>query len=146
MRTSLFIIALIILSKVSFAQQVKKNIDYQYFRDDKKYYAYELYKDFNALKTDQLLLNFTSNSSFKKIEKIYVKTEKSEVKIRFKQRAETLTSDNPELKFYPVTFSINDLKEKNIGCDAQIFFKLDNGELLILPFSMCMIEDQLSKN
>lgn len=146
MKTSLFISILLIFCKVSFAQQVKKNIDYQYFRDDKTYYAYELYQDVNNIKTDQLQLNFTSNSLYKKIEKIYIKTEKSEVKIRFKQRMETLTSDNPELKFYPVNFRLNDLKGKNIGCEAQIFFKLDTGELLVLPFSMCLIEEQLSKN
>lgn len=136
MKISLLIGFFIALSNLCLAQQSKQNIDYQYYRDANTYYAFELFKNTSAA-DDNLMLNFVSNSNYKKIEKIYLKQGTVEFKLKFKVRVDTVNSDNPELKFYPISFILKDLDEKNICCDAQIVFKLDNSSVLTLPFSIC---------
>lgn len=145
MKKSLLFIILLSLSKLLLAQNVKQQIDYQYFRDDKSYYAFELYKELNAESTDLIKLNFSSNSIFKKVDKIYITSNLTDIKIKFRQREEKIDSDNPEMKFYPLVLSLKELKSKDISCDAVITFKLDNGYSLSLPFSMCNISEQLAR-
>jgi|GEM_PF-756186 len=146
MKQSLFLFLFIAFSKISYSQNLKQSIDYQYYRDDKSYYAFELFKDVKNVFGDQLMLNFTSNSDFKKIDKIYVKAGELEVKLKFKWRAETVVSDNPEQKFYPISFDSKDLEDKKMACDALIIFKLDNGFSYSLPFNTCGIKEWIAKN
>ncbi|TCD00627.1 hypothetical protein EZ449_20495 [Pedobacter frigidisoli] len=146
MKTALFLFAFMAFGKMGYCQQVKQSIDYQYFRDDKSYYAFELFKNSNNGMDDQLMINFTSNSSFKKIEKIYVKAGEVELRLKFKVREETVKSDNPEQKFYPIVFNGKDLENKKLPCNAQIIFKLDNGTSYSLPFSTCNVIEFIAKN
>jgi len=145
MKTALFLFAFITLGKIVYSQQTKQSIDYQYFRDEKSYYAFELFK--NAGQTsDQLMINFTANTSFKKIEKVYLKAGDTELKLKFRHREETLKSDNPDQKFYPIVFYSKDLEDKKLACNAQIVFKLDNGSTYILPFNTCDVIEFIAKN
>lgn len=146
MKTSLFLFLLIAFGKVTYSQQIKQSIDYQYFRDDKSYFAFELFKDGSNGMEDQLNINFTSSSTFTKIDKIYIKAGVVELKLKFKIRDEKVKSDNPELKSYPIMFNSKDLDSKQLGCNAQIIFKLDNGALFTLPFTACNIKQFLAKN
>ncbi|MGM9475962.1 hypothetical protein ACS5PU_06010 [Pedobacter sp. GSP4] len=138
MKTFVTLFALVVLANLAYGQ--KKNIDYQFFRDTKQYYAFELFKNADSEKTGELMLNFTTNDSFTKIEKILIKAGAVEVKLKFKQRAEAVKSDNPEQKFYPVIFSEKEITDKNLGCEAQIVFKLDNGLSYTLPFNACLLK------
>ncbi|WP_316829424.1 hypothetical protein [Pedobacter aquatilis] len=144
MKTSLFIGLLILLTKLSFGQQVKQNIDYQYYRDDKSYYAFELFRN---IADDKAIvnLNFTTNTAFKKIDKIYITNGVKEVKLKFKTRSDVVESDNPELKFHAISLNIKDLANKEIDCEAKIVFKLDNGLIYTLPFSRCNLDEQLTQ-
>lgn len=144
MKTSLITFLFIALSKICFAQQ-KQSLDYQYYRDDKKYYAFELYRN-TSLLDDKLMLNFVSNGNYKKIERIYLKEGATETKLKFKTREEIIKSDDPEQKFYPIIFSSKDLENKKTACELQIVFKLDDGSILTLPFSICTIFEQLDKS
>ncbi|WP_316760475.1 hypothetical protein [Pedobacter aquatilis] len=144
MKTSLIIFFFIVLSKMCFAQQ-KQSLDYQYYRDDNKYYAFELYKNASLL-DDKLMLDFVSNGNYKKIDRIYLKEGGIETKLKFKSREEIIKSDNPEQKFYPIMISSKDLESKKTACEIQIVFKLDNGSILTLPFNICAIFEQLDKS
>ncbi|RZK19049.1 MAG: hypothetical protein EOO86_08555 [Pedobacter sp.] len=146
MKTALLFFALATLGKISYSQQTKQSIDYQYFRDDKSYYAFEVFKDNANGMDDHLMINFTANTSYKKIEKIYLKSGETELKLKFKLREESIKSDNPEQKFYPIIFDAKDLSGKNFPCDAQIIFKLDNGMSYTLPFSTCSVIEFIAKN
>ncbi|MFC3563477.1 hypothetical protein [Pedobacter jamesrossensis] len=145
MKTSIIIFFFVALSTLCSAQKPKQSLDYQYYRTDKSYYAFELYKD-SSSEDDKLMLNFVSNETYKKIDNIYFREGKTEIKVKFKAREEVVSSDNPELKFYPIIFSSKELENKKIGCNAHIVFKLDNGSILTLPFSICTITEQLQKN
>ena len=145
MKIALFLFAFVAFGKIAYSQQTKQSIDYQYFRDEKSYYAFELFKN-AVMGDDQLMINFTANIPFKKIEKIYVTAGENEVKLKFKIREEVIKSDNPEQKFYPIVFSSKDLEDKKISCEAQIIFKLDNGQLYKLPFSTCNVIEFLANN
>ncbi len=136
MKTILYIFLLTLYATIANAQQSKTRIDYQYYRDDKSYYAYDLFT-YPASAGNQLMLNFTTNSDFKKIEKIYIIAADVEIKLKFKQRDEIIKSDNPEQKFYPVAFELKDLLNKKLDCKARIVFKLDNGISYSLPFNGC---------
>ena len=137
MKTSLLLLFFVILTKLSYSQQVKEIIDYQYFRDDESYYAFELFKSPSS-KNDALMLNFTLNSACKKIDKIYIQAGAKQVKLRFKIREDVVSSDNPDQRFYPIIFSSKDLEEKEVGCEAIIIFKMDNGLTYTLPFNKCI--------
>ncbi|MCZ4222773.1 hypothetical protein [Pedobacter rhodius] len=145
MKTSILLFFFLVLTKLSFGQQLKQNIDYQYYRDDKNYYAFELFKN-QSSNDDNLMLNFTSNVEFKKIDKIYIQAGTEEVKVKFKVRAEVVSSDNPAFRFYPVVFSLKDLTHKEIDCEAKINFKMDNGMIYTLPFNICNLKLQLAQN
>lgn len=146
MKTALLLFAFIAIGKMAYCQQAKQSIDYQYFRDDKNYYAFELFKNSNNGMDDQLMINFTSNSNFKKVEKIYLRAGGVELKLKFKLREETVKSDNPEQKFYPIVFDGRDLADEKLPCNAQIIFKLDNGTTYSLPFSTCSVIEFIAKN
>lgn len=146
MKTSLFIFLFLALSKLSYGQQLKQSIDYQYYRDAKNYYAFELFKEAKNLEDNMLMLNFTSNVNFNKIDKIFIKSGEVELKLKFKAREEIVRSDNPEQKFYPISFNRKDLIDKNIPCEATIIFKMDNGIQYILPFNACNIRELIAKN
>lgn len=146
MKTTLLFFALIAFGTIAYSQQTKQSIDYQYFRDDKSYYAFELFKDNSSGMDSHLMINFTANSSFKKIDKVYLKAGEAELKLKFKLREETVKSDNPEQKFYPIIFEARDLADKNFPCDAKIVFKLDNGTTYTLPFSTCSVIEFIAKN
>jgi len=132
-------------TKLSFGQQLKKSIDYEYFRDEKSYYAFELFKD-SSSRDDLMLLNFTSNVAFKKVDKIYIQKGAKEIKLKFKTREDIVSSDNPELKFYPIVFNARDLNIKEIGCEAKIIFKTDNGFTYTLPLILCPVIEETAKN
>lgn len=127
----------LVIANVAYSQ--KKNIDYQYFRAGKTYYAFSLFSD-AAKAPGELMLDFTTKSKFNKIEKISVKAGAVEVKLKFKVRTDSIQSDNPEQKSYPVVFNAKDITEKELGCEGQITFKLDNGETYTLPFNACLIK------
>lgn len=146
MKITLLIFALITFGKISYSQQTKQSIDYQYFRDDKNYYAFEVFKDNGKGINDYLMMNFTTNTNYKKIEKIYLKAGETELKLKFKLREEAVKSDNPEQKFYPIIFDAKDLIVKNFPCDAQIIFKLDNGMSYTLAFNTCIVIASIGKN
>lgn len=146
MKTSLLIFILLALGKLSHSQQLRQSIDYQYYRDDKSYYAFELFKDVKNMEDNQLMLNFISNVSFDKIDKIYIKSGNVELKLRFKKRDEIIHSDNPEQKFYPISFNIKDLTDKKIPCEATITFKMEGGFQYTLPFNACSIKEFIAKN
>lgn len=118
----------------------KKNIDYQYFREGKTYYAFSLFSDATKAQADELLLDFTTKARFGKIEKVLIKAGGIEVKLKFKPRADSIQSDNAEQKFYPIVFNAKDIVDKHLDCDGQITFKLDNGESYTLPFNACLIK------
>ena len=136
MKNTLYILLLILSGTCANAQQSKTSIDYQYYRDDKSYYAYDLFS-YSAIPDHQLMLNFTTNTAFKKIEKIYIIAADVEIKLKFTQRDEVIKSDNPEQKFYPVAFELKELLDKKLDCEARIVFKLDNGISYSLPFNAC---------
>lgn len=138
MKTLIGLLLCFVLSNVAYAQ--KKNIDYQYYREGKVYYAFSLFKVADNGNTDELQLDFTTKAKFNKVEKISVKAGAIELKLKFKIREETVKSDNPEQKFYPIVFNSKDITDKNLGCEAQITFKLDNGESYTLPFNACLIK------
>lgn len=146
MKTSLLIFILLALGKLSHSQQLRQSIDYQYYRDDKSYYAFELFKDVKNTEDNQLMLNFISNVSFDKIDKIYIKSGNVELKLRFKKRDEIIRSDNPEQKFFPISFNIKDLTDKKIPCEATITFKMEGGFQYKLPFNACSIKEFIAKN
>lgn len=136
MKNILFVLFLILSGTIANAQQSKTSIDYQYYRDDKSYYAYDLFC-YPASPGNQLMLNFTTNTASNKIEKIYITAADVEIKLKFRQRDEVIKSDNPEQKFYPIAFELKDLLDKKLDCRARIVFKLDNGITYSLPFNAC---------
>lgn len=146
MKTFLFAFIFIALGKVSYCQQLKQSIDYQYYRDDKSYYAFELFKEVKNTEDNQLLLNFTSNAHHNKIDKIYIKSGDVELRLKFKVRTETIHSDNPEQKFYPISFNKNELVDKKIQCEATIIFKMEGGIQYALPFNTCNLKELMAKN
>lgn len=146
MKSSLFILLFIALSKITYAQNVKQSIDYQFHREGKTYYAFELFKDPKDLNNDQLMLNFTSSANFNKVDKILVKSAGTEFKLKYKVRDEQVKSDNPEQKFFPIVIDYKSLAEKKLECDAEIIFKMDDGTLLALPFNTCSIKQLLAKS
>ncbi|WP_316803487.1 hypothetical protein [Pedobacter nototheniae] len=146
MKPYLLLLLFIVSGKITFAQNVKQSIDYQFNREGKNYYAFELFKNNKDSNNDYLMLNFTSNSSFKKIDKILIKTTDSEFKLKFKVREEQVKSDNPGQKFYPIVIDYKSLSVQKLNCDAQIIFKLDDGSSLALPFNICSIKQILSRN
>lgn len=145
MKTAIFLFLFVSLTKISFGQQLKQSIDYQYYRDDKNYYAFELFKN-QSSNNNELMLNFISNSAFKKIDKIYIRTGAKEIKVKFKIRDEAVSSDNPEFKFYPIVFNSAALLIKEVECEARISFKMDNGLVYTLPFNICAVNEQLAQN
>jgi len=136
MKTFICLLFYFVLANTAYSQ--KKNIDYQYFREGKTYYAFSLFSD--AKFPGELLLDFTTKSKFNKIEKITVTAGGVEVKLKFKLRTDSIQSDNAEQGFYPVVFNAKDIAEKQPGCEGQINFKLDNGESYTLPFNACLIK------
>ena len=122
-----------------------KNIDYQYYRDDKTYYAYEIYKSLSS-KDNLLYLNFSINKPFKKVEKVYLQQGSKEYKVKIKVNDKTASSDNPEIKFYSLIINPADCLNENISCNTTIVFKLDNDEIFLLPFNKCLIAESLAKN
>ena len=145
MKNAFLIIAFIFCHKFLFAQQ-NKSIDYQYSREEGKYFAFELLIDDNFKTNKKLLINFATNSAFEKLGKITLLSGKEELKLKFKPREESIKSDNPELKFYPVTVDWNVLKQSQLGCEAQIIFKSDKGDAYALPFNLCKISELLDKD
>lgn len=136
MKTFICLLFCFVLANAAYSQ--KKNIDYQYFREGKTYYAFSLFSD--AKVPGELLLDFTTKSKFSKIDKITVISGGVKVKLKFKLRADSIQSDNAEQRFYPVVFNAKDIAEKQLGCEGQINFKLDNGESYTLPFNACLIK------
>ncbi|KLT64227.1 hypothetical protein [Pedobacter sp. BMA] len=136
MKHILYTLLLILSGTIANAQQRKISIDYQYFRDVKNYYAYDLFR-YSGSPDNQVMLNFTTNAAFKKIEKIYIVAGDVEIKLKFRQRDEVVKSDNPEQKFYPVAFDIDNLLENKLDCQSRIVFKLDNNISYTLPFNGC---------
>lgn len=137
MKRILTFLTFVCLSGLAFSQQTKTSIDYQYFRDEKSYFAYELFTQDQNPQNRFLMLNFTSNINYNKIERISIVSANDEVKLKFKLREETVKSDNPEQKFYPISLDVKDLADKKIPCEAKIIFKLDNGLSYTLPFDSC---------
>ncbi|MCZ4243754.1 hypothetical protein [Pedobacter punctiformis] len=146
MKTSLFILVFLAFGKITYGQQLKQSIDYQFHREGKNYYAFELFKDAKDLNNNQLMLNFISSANFKKVDKILIKAGEVEVKLKFKLREEKVNSDNPEQRFYPIVFDLKSLTDKKMECNAQIIFKLDDGSSLTLPFTTCSIKELVVKN
>ncbi|QIL42095.1 hypothetical protein G7074_24205 [Pedobacter sp. HDW13] len=137
MKTFICFLFCFALANTAYCQ--KKQLDYQYFREGKTYYAFSLFSDTtNAPRA--LLLDFTTKSKFNKIEKISVTAGSIEVKLKFKVRTDSIQSDNTEQRSYSVVFNAKDIAEKQLGCDGQITFKLDNGESYTLPFNACLIK------
>lgn len=144
MKTILLFCSLMMFGTLAKAQQSKQNIDYQYFRDTKSYYAYELFKDLRNGDKNELRLNFSANESFSKIDKIYLKDEGNEIKLSFKPRQDIIKTDNPDQKHYPIVFDSKILESKKLSCEAEIVFVLDNGSNYSLPFSLCVIRTALA--
>lgn len=145
MKSSLLLFVCLIITKFLYSQQIKQKIDYQYFRDAKEYYAFESYIDLNDADKDKIYLNFSSNIIFNQIEKIFIKVGEIETKLKFKTRNDTVKSDNAEIKFYPIMFSVENLNLK-LDCDATILFKLNNGLILSLPFNTCNYNKTITKH
>lgn len=145
MKLSLLIISCVLLTKFSLAQSTLKKIDYEYYRDEKSYYAYEIYG--NQTSTENFLyLNFPINKPFKKVEKIYLLQGNKEHKLKIKVNDKTASSDNPEIKFYSLKVNPSDFFNNDINCNTTIVFKLDDGKLYSLPFNKCLINESLAKN
>lgn len=145
MKTTIILLFCLISAKFSMAQQARQTIDYEYFRDDKQHYAFELFKNTSS-KDDVLMLNFASNGTLSKIDKIHILKGAEEIKLKFKMRQDVVSSDNPELKFYPIMFSKKELEEKVLGCEAKVRFKMDNGIIYTLPLVLCNTTESGLKN
>lgn len=130
----------------AYSQQTKRTIDYQYFRNENSYYAYELFKNTDAAQNNQLMINFSVNVNYKKVDKIYIKSKDIESKLKFKEREETVITDNPEQKFFPIVFNGDDLVAMKLPCETQIIFKPDNGLKYTLPLNYCNIIEFMKKN
>ncbi|MCX2574326.1 hypothetical protein [Pedobacter sandarakinus] len=139
-----FIIFVLMLIAEFAHSQTKQQLDYQYFRDDKVYYAYELFRNTTGTNR-QLMLDFTVNVAFKKIQKVYLISNKSEIKVAFEIRNEVLKSDNPSQHSFPMAMD-KDFDISIVPCDAKIVFVLDNKESYPLPFSACAVTDLLIKS
>jgi len=139
-------VVFILTSGWAYSQQTKRTIDYQYFRNENSYYAYELFKNNDAEKNNQLMINFSVNVNYKKVDKIYIKSKDIEFKLKFKERGETVKTDNPEQKFFPIIFNGDDLVAMKLPCETQIIFKLDNGLQYTLPLNNCNIIEFMKKN
>ncbi|WP_231459609.1 MULTISPECIES: hypothetical protein [unclassified Pedobacter] len=144
MKSTILLLFLVVATKISFAQNAKKNIDYQYHRDGKIYYAYEIYKNPASAETI-FYLNFSASKTFNKIEKIYLKEGKVTEKLKFKMNDITIKNDNKELKFYAIILNSSDINKENISCNPKIIFKLDDESVYELPFQKCVIVEQLAK-
>jgi len=137
MKTFICLLFCFVLVNTAYSQ--KKNIDYQYFREGNTYYAFSLFSDATKAPGD-LMLDFITKSKLNKIEKISVIAGGVEVKLKFSVRDDSVQSDNPEQKFYPVIFSASDISTKKLSCDGQIIFKLNTGASYTLPFNACLIK------
>ncbi|WP_316796284.1 hypothetical protein [Pedobacter agri] len=146
MKNTILLFTIILIGQLAYSQQNKQSIDYQYFRDNTNYYAFELFTIDNKVVNNQLMINFTANVNFKKIDKVYLKSGETELKLKFKVREEVVKSDNPEQKFYPIIFDAKDLIDRKIPCEAEIVFKLDTGLSYILPFNTCNAIKYIAKN
>lgn len=146
MKTILLFCTLIVIGTCAKAQQSKQNLDYQYFRDTKNFYAFELFKDLRNGDKSELKLNFSANESFSKIDKIYLKDEVNEIKLSFKPREEVIKTDNPNQKYYPIVFDSRILENKKLSCEAKMVFVLDNGSKYSLPFNVCAIKTALAQH
>ena len=144
MKKYYFLFAFLLIGKFSFSQQTKKIIDYQYQRDGKSYFAFEIYKNLSDTNSDKLNLNFSSNSQYSKVEKVVVKIGDDETKLSFKFNDQQNISDNKEIKNYLITIDKKDLF-KITACNATIIFKLDNGLIFSLPFSPCAYKSVLAQ-
>ncbi|WP_421943682.1 hypothetical protein [Pedobacter sp.] len=145
MKSSILIFFCLFLAKLCSSQSVVKNIDYQYYRDDKTYYAFEIYR--NPTSTESLLyLNFSTNKAFKKVEKVYLLQGSKEHKLKIKVNDKTASSDNPEVKFYSLIINPSDFISEDTSCNTTIVFKLDDGATFSLPFNKCLITESLAKN
>ncbi|WP_231424399.1 hypothetical protein [Pedobacter sp. Leaf250] len=146
MKNTILLFTIILIGQLAYSQQNKQSIDYQYFRDNTNYYAFELFTIDNKAVNNQLMINFTANVNFKKIDKVYLKSGETELKLKFKVREEVVKSDNPEQKFYPIIFDAKDLIDRKIPCEAEIVFKLNTGLSYILPFNTCNAIKYIAKN
>jgi len=145
MKSLLLIFFCLFLAKLCSAQSAVKNIDYQYYRDDKTYYAYEIYR--NPTSTENLLyLNFSINKAFKKVEKVYLMQGNKEYRLKITANDKTASSDNPEIRFYSLIINSSEFLNANINCNTSIVFKLDASEIFSLPFNKCLITESLAKN
>lgn len=144
MKKYFFLLAFICVAKVSFSQQNKKNIDYQYLRAGSSYVAFKIFKDLKDNNPDKFNLNFTANAQYHKVEKILIKVGDQEKKLNFEVNDQHIISDNSDLTNYPVTIYIKDLA-KIVDCTATITFKLDNGSSYSLPFFPCKYNAELAK-
>jgi len=146
MKKLFLIFASILFTHTAFCQITKQSIDYQYFRDTKDYYSFELFKIISQSNASVMLLNFSSNANYDKIEKIYIKSGDRDYRLPFKHSEEIAKSDNPKLKNYAVSFNASEFMDKRTLCKAQLIFKLDNGINYTLPLNLCDITDLISKH
>ncbi|MDN3585734.1 hypothetical protein QWY86_03590 [Pedobacter aquatilis] len=144
MKPFFIIISCLVLAKFCLAQSLTKSIDYQYFRDDKTYYAYSISR--NITPSDKLLfIDFCINKPFKKIEKICLIEGGKEYKLKITTNNKTASSDNPEIRFYSLIINSVDLIKEHIKCESIIAFKLDDATVVSLPFNKCLIIESLNK-
>lgn len=142
MKHSLLITLFALCTNLLFAQQIR-SIDYQYEREQEKYYAFELFESDTFGLDKRLFIDFAVNDTFKKVKKITLSDDTKEFKLKFSFREEQIKTDNPALNFYPLVIVWNDITENNFGCETKITFELDNGNVYTLPFDVCLINETL---
>jgi len=138
-RICLAIFLIFTLNRV-FAQEKPLDVDYQYVREAKKYYAYQLSKSETYTADKLASIKFSGNFAFKEIEKILIFAEGAKFSIRFSVSEENMTTDNAEQHFASLDFNTDQLKKITSICDAKIHFILDNDNTYILPFNPCLLK------
>ncbi|WP_443947321.1 hypothetical protein ACJVDH_09450 [Pedobacter sp. AW1-32] len=138
-RICLSIFLIFTLNQV-FAQEKPLDVDYQYVREAKKYYAYQLSKSETYTADKLASIRFSGNFTFKKIEKILIFAEGAKFNLRFSVSEENTTTDNAEQHFASLIFNTDQLKKTASICDAKIHFILDDGNTYVLPFNVCLLK------
>lgn len=140
---ALLIVLLFSISNLAKAQKIdKKVIDYQYFRDESNYYAFEIFKDSSINKPNEVKLTFTWKGATDLIEKLTLKTDQKDWTISFNARKDLIKTDNKELNTIGLIFNYaNVLKAE--GCEAKLVFKLKSGSIYALPFNVCTFKSNV---
>lgn len=121
----------------SYAQDLGKQLDYQYRRDIETYHAYALYQSNNQeVKTIDLLLTTTFDVG--DLQKIFFNVDGNLIKLPFKKSKITVPIDDKDLYNLLVRIDLSDLVAGK-NCEQFIVFNFSKNRKVSLPIELCKL-------